>query len=383
VLFDLDELSETARIDFNRDLYRLGFHAMPGPDHDILGLATYGQLDTGQFEEVPPFTTLAGTSEAIREAQLQYIGRFGSTSLQIGGSLSDVTGDETITVLSPFGDFFQTSAIDTQQANAYGYAILRAPQYLEWTLGLSLDKIDEEDRFSRTQLNPKFGLRAELTDAITLRAVYANTLKRRLVADQTLEPTTVAGFSQFYDSFNGTHLRRLGIGLDAQLAKNLWAGVEATHDNMDAPGDGPSSIVDTRVRGYVNTTIGSDFAVSIAPAWERLTSDIVFVLEEVETIELPLTISYFDESGLFGSVRGTLVSQDVSNAGSNFGDDFFVLDATLGYRFADQRGIVSLEVQNLLDSDFGYVERSLINDFTADPRFARDISVLLRASLRF
>jgi tetratricopeptide (TPR) repeat protein len=383
VLFDLDELSETVRIDFDRDLYRLGFHAMPGPDHDILGLVTYGELDTGTSEDAFPFTVVTETNEAIREAQLQYIGRYGPASLQVGGSLSDVTGDESIAILSPFGDFSETEEINTEQANAYGYLIVRAPQFLEWTLGLSVDRIDEEDEFSLTDLNPKLGFRANLTDEITLRGAYTNTTKRRLVADQTLEPTAVSGFSQFFDSFNGTHLERLGLGIDAQLTENLWVGAEATLDDMDAPGEGPSSIKDTRVRGYVNATVNSDIAISIAPAWERLTSDIIFVFEEVETTELPLTISYFGESGIFGSLRGTLVSQDVANAGSKFGDDFFVLDGTLGYRFPDQRGIVSFEVQNLLDSSFGYVERPLISEFSAEPQFARELSVLIRASLRF
>jgi tetratricopeptide (TPR) repeat protein len=382
VLFDLEDLSDTGRIDFDRDIYRVGFHATPGPDHDLLALFSYGDLQTRQSEEAFDEIVLTGTDEVIREGQFQYIGQWNRVSLQSGGSVSHVTGEETFTILSPFGDFFEVKDIDADQANAYAYLVFQAAGSLEWTFGLSIDHIAEEANFSRTRVSPKVGLRWIIADGVTLRAAYTSTVKRRLVADQTLEPTAVAGFGQFVDTFNGTEVERLGVGLDAQLAQNFWMGVEATYDEMDAPGDGGSTVEDTRVRGYANLALGDDVSLSLAPSWERLESDIVFVFDEVETIEVPLTASYFNESGLFGSVRGTFVAQEGAEAGIGFSDEFFVLDAAIGYRFPSQRGLFSVEIRNLLDSDFGYVERTLIDDFTAEPRYARDTAVLARLSLR-
>jgi tetratricopeptide (TPR) repeat protein len=381
VLFDLNELSDTLRVDFERDVYRVGFHAMPSPNEDILGLASYGTLNTGSSEEVFPFTSITDTRETIKEGQFQYINQLGAHILQIGGSVSHVDGDEKSGFLSPFGNFSEITSVNALQANAYGYAILRIPESFEWTLGLGLDHIDEQDDFTRTRLDPKLGVRWLLTDNITLRAAYARALKRRLVADQTLEPTAIAGFDQFFDTFNGTTSELFGIGADARLTDNLWTGVEATQQDMDAPGSGGDNVHEKRVRGYVNATLNENLAVAFAPSWEHLTSDIVFVLKDVETFEQPVTLSYFDESGLFGSLKGTLVSQDGADAVKNFHDNFFVLDAALGYRFPNQRGIAVLEIQNILDSDFGFVERTLIEDFTAGPRFAPDRSILVRVSI--
>lgn len=385
VKFDLNDLSDSAQIDFEREIYRVGFHAMPAPGHDILGLASYGTLDTATDEEVLGITSITDTGEDIKEGQLQYIGQFDTLSLQIGSSVSDVNGDETRGFRFGPIEFVETTPVQATQANIYGYAIFESPGALEWTLGASIDQIDQDNDFSRTRLNPKLGLRWSLTDEITLRAAYAGTLKRRLVADQTLEPTAIAGFNQFFDTFNGTASQRAGVGIDARLTNSLWAGAEATYDDMDAPDDdagGGKDVDETRVRGYLNATLGENLSLAFEPSWSRLTSDIVMVEPELQTLELPLTMSYFGESGLFGSVRGTFVSQDGADAVKDFGDDFFVLDASLGYRFPDQRGLLTLEARNIFDADFGYEERQLLNDFAADPRYARERAILLRLSVR-
>ena len=382
VLFDLDDFSETAEIDFEREVFRLGFHAMPGVGHDVLGLFSHGTLDTATFEDVPPFGSTTDTDETIDEGQFQYIGQRGRHSLQLGGSVSHVEGGKVVGILSDFGDFFVETPIDADQANAYGYATLFWPDAVEWTLGMSVDHVDNEGAYTRTRVNPKLGVRANLTDDITIRAAYLQTLKRRLVADQTLEPTAIAGFTQFFDTFNGTAAERIGAGLDVRLAENLWVGGEATRDDMDVPSTAGSNIDENRIGGYLNATFG-DFAIAFSPSWERLEADALFVVDELDTLELPLMVSYFREGGLFGSVRGSFVVQDGEEDAERFSDEFFVLDAVLGYRFPHQRGVASIEARNILDSNFGFFEQSLVDDLTAEPRFARERTVLGRITLRF
>ena len=46
------------------------------------------------------------------------------------------------------------------------------------------------------------------------------------MANQTIQPTQVAGFNQFFDDFNGTRAWLFGGGLDAHLAEGLNAGAE-------------------------------------------------------------------------------------------------------------------------------------------------------------
>lgn len=382
VLFDMSTFSETVQIEFEREVARVGFHAMPGVGHDVLGLASHGTLETGSSEELFPFTSVTDTEETIKEGQLQYIGQMGPHSIQVGGAISEVEGDEAVGFLSPFGNFITVTPIDVTQGNVYGYGIIRLPETLEWTLGVSFDQVDRDGSYDITTVNPKLGVRWSPADYVTLRAVYLSTLKRRLVADQTLEPTTVAGFNQFFDTFNGSVAERLGVGVDVKVTDALWLGGEATEDAIVAPA-GAGRADESRLRGYVNATVGEHLAVSVEPAWERLTSDILFVLDEVETLEVPMTVRVFNDAGLFGSARGTYVFQDGSDAAVGFDDEFFVVDAALGYRFPNQRGVVSIEARNVLDSNFGFAERILIQDFTAEPRFAPERTITGRASLKF
>ena len=59
----------------------------------------------------------------------------------------------------------------------------------------------------KNQANPKVGATWSLKSGTTLRAAWFKTLKRTLITDQTLEPTQVAGFNQFFDDPSATQSR--------------------------------------------------------------------------------------------------------------------------------------------------------------------------------
>ena len=63
------------------------------------------------------------------------------------------------------------------------------------------------------------------TDRLTLRAAAFRTVKSNIVAQQTIEPTTVAGFNQVFDDFNGTKADQAGIGADYRLTQDVTVGV--------------------------------------------------------------------------------------------------------------------------------------------------------------
>jgi hypothetical protein len=78
--------------------------------------------------------------------------------------------------------------------------------------------------------------------------------------------------------------------------------------------------------------------------------------EKLETQSIPLTVRYFAPSGVFAELSGTYYDQEVS--GGRFldseKDDFFLLDAAVGYRLQKQSGILSLEARNILGQDFSF-----------------------------
>ena len=51
---------------------------------------------------------------------------------------------------------------------------------------------------------PKVGLQWNITDNLRLRLAWFENVKSALAANQTLEPTQVAGFNQLFDDINGT-----------------------------------------------------------------------------------------------------------------------------------------------------------------------------------
>ncbi len=96
---------------------------------------------------------------------------------------------------------------------------------------------------------------------------------------------------------------------------------------------------------------------------------------------------YFAPSGLFAQAGATWVAQEVDLAPSaTFArdeDDFILFDAALGYRLPKRRGVVSLEVRNLLDERFLYQDLDVLTAQQVNPRFIPDRMILVRVTLSF
>ena len=75
----------------------------------------------------------------------------------------------------------------------------------------------------------------ESTPFTTLRLAGFRVAKRSLLANQTLEPTQVAGFNQLYDDFNGTQSWRYGVGIDHQFTSDISVGLEVSRRELDVP----------------------------------------------------------------------------------------------------------------------------------------------------
>ena len=70
-------------------------------------------------------------------------------------------------------------------------------------------------------------------------------LKRTLLNDQTLEPTQVAGFNQFFDDFNLTEAWRYGGAIDQKFTSSLFGGVEFSKRDLTFPETGSFRIPPT------------------------------------------------------------------------------------------------------------------------------------------
>jgi tetratricopeptide (TPR) repeat protein len=69
----------------------------------------------------------------------------------------------------------------------------------------------------------------------TIRGAAFKVLKRTLISNQTIEPTQVAGFNQFFDDANGTEMWRYGVAVDQRFSKSLYGGVELSKRDLKVP----------------------------------------------------------------------------------------------------------------------------------------------------
>ena len=121
-----------------------------------------------------------------------------------------------------------------KHANAYLYSYVNLPGNIVLTIGASGDFFNS-DTLDKNQFNPKLGITWNPAPNTTLRAAAFRALKRTLITNQTLEPTQVAGFNQFYDDRPATDSWRYGVGVDQKFSRNVYGGAEYSHRELDVP----------------------------------------------------------------------------------------------------------------------------------------------------
>ncbi len=269
----------------------------------------------------------------------------------------------------------------TDRENVYLYTHINYFRDVNLTLGLSYDAYKKAFNSPITdsrddKINPKFGVQWNIFDNLRFRAAWFETSKSDFLAQQTLEPTQVAGFNQFFDDRNNTRTERMGVGLDYHLSHRLYGGVEASKRILHVPIWQSTSEVfsfhriwekqkEYLYRAYVYWTPHSYWAIKGELQFEQFKRredrfDLTPI--RIQNLIVPVGIEFFHPSGLFSGITGTFVEQERTpffgvderfRKLTNSGDDaFFMLDAVLGFRLPNRRGLLSLEGRNLLNENF-------------------------------
>ena len=400
----------------DQDTARLGAHYAPRPGIDLIGSLIYSEREDG-LDIVTAGPTIDRNSDTeAYDAQIQGLFRSDRWNLIAGGGLYDITDDSTRTTdfsfllvplpppLEPFCPLpfpgcinAEATEIETEQRNAYGYLNVNYPETVTWTLGLSYDSFDN-GVLETDEVNPKFGVQWDINNRLRLRGTALRMLKRQLIVDQTLEPTSVAGFNQFFDDANGTVVDAYGIGLDVKFKRGLYGGIEATKRELEVPilDFFAGSITDIedhdeeRASAYLYWAPHSDWALRTEVEYERFERHGTGgsnLPTEIKMLRVPLAVRYFNSSGLFGEFGLTYVHQEVGlPPASTFrqdDDDFVVVDAALGFRLPKRRGILSLEVRNLFDKEFLFQDSNLQSSEPSTPRFIPERTIFARFTLAF
>jgi outer membrane receptor protein involved in Fe transport len=309
-------------------------------------------------------------------------------NLVAGGS--SLSGSELIGQPLSASPLLRTQPFDVNDHSLWFYGNFSAAPVLRFTLGGHYEQLTTTVRniraLSVSEYDPKLGVSWDVLPSTTVRAAFFDTLARPLIGDlsfqsgQTIEPTQIAGFNQFFGDTTGTKARRWGVGIDQKfpnpfLAGNtLLLGGEWSQRQLEAPETfGVLTLVPPHIteldanerygRGYLSWLLSERVAFNTAIDYET------FATESVTTIQLlqvPVELRYFDPNGLLGLVRTTIAREqgqffDLSGNVVSGNATFASVDMGIGWRFPGRPFIATLEVQNLLDTHFHFQDTDPLN----------------------
>jgi len=367
---------------------RLGLRHAFSPGSDLIGNFQYANADRSDLDSDPVFTRQdVETDEDAYAGELEYLLRSKYINLVTGAGYTRLKREDDV-----FIDFLgipvvrRTLDSDVDHTNLFLYSYIKPLENLTVTVGGSGDFFDPDDddvQKDQDQFNPKFGIAWNPYTDTTVRGAAFRVLKRTLITDQTVEPTQVAGFNQFFDEVNATDYWVYGGAIDQKFTQSMYGGAEFTYRNLNVPfvdlitGNLKNSNWDEYLaRAYLFWAPHKWLALSAEWLYERLERDEDYGdgTSNADTHSVPLGINFFHPSGLSGSLKGTYKNQEgqfeFKNDIGNFkksDDDFFLVDAAITYRFPKRYGFFTVGVSNLTDENFEYFDTDRDN-----PRFQPD-----------
>ncbi len=382
--FDPNNFFSTERNSTETESIRLGLHQTFTPRSHLLVSFIIQNTDYRYLDTDPFFTLDLATDEDGYMGEIQHL--FHSDRFHITTGAGYFDADQENTDIFFFPPPVVTSS-DINSYNVYLYSNINFPKDVTFTIGASADFFERDDKESddldmdENQFNPKFGITWNPIPATTLRAAVFRTLRRRILSDQTLEPTQVAGFNQFFDDGEGSDSWRYGVAVDQKFSASLYGGVEFSKREIEVPYDfypfPPANPSVERTdweeqlgRAYLYWTPMSWLTLSAEYQYENLERDPAFIgpeyFEEIETHRFPLGIGFFLPCGFSAQMKTTYVDQEgkFGDPFSGFleGDDqFWVVDAAISYRLPKRLGIIALEAKNLFDEKFNFQDTDPAN----------------------
>jgi tetratricopeptide (TPR) repeat protein len=410
MFFDPESFAPNKRTQEEQDSVRIGGNLRLNAHDNLVVSLIHSELDlriTDNTETVDPFfefttDTDINTDIDANSGELQYLRQSNRYTLITGLGYVDQDRDEksllvATTTIPPFpptvNPVQSAENSDTRNTNAYIYTHLEVMKALTWTLGVSYDafqsRVLEEDK-----LSPKTGILWSPHRALTFRAAWFQNIKRPLLTGQTIEPTQIAGFNQFFDDFHGSETERYGVAVDVKMADGLFGGIEFSWRNVDlALFDVTTRVTTIEEQGeefhrvYFNWMLYDCLAFSVEGFWEEydnsgLTTPTPF---ELTTYRYPIGISYQSPIGLYAKVLGTYVDQEMKNTGGGLSqsDNFWVVDATIGYRFPGRLGTIVFGVKNAFDEAFSFQDYNFNTDKALTPFYVPDAQVFGQITLAF
>ena len=272
---------------------------------------------------------------------------------------------------------------DPRQTNAYLYSYVGLPGHVTLTLGGSADFYKSE-LFTRNQFNPKVGLSWNAAPSTTVRVAAFRTLHRAVISSQTIEPTEVSGFNQFFADAEGEEAWRYGLAVDQKFSRRVFGGGEFSWRDLEVPVTlvSDEGVVQERFprherlgRAYGYWTPLDTLAMSVEYLYEQFHRTVASSgaenILDLGTHRIPLGGPYFSATGLSATATATHISQKGTFADLVFSptgeDSFWIVDTAIGYRLPKRFGRLAFQIKNLFDHEFSFQDTDPGNP-TVKPR---------------
>jgi len=192
-----------------------------------------------------------------------------------------------------------------------------------------------------------------------------------MISNQTIEPTQVAGFNQFFNDLEGDEAWRYGVAVDHRFYHNLHGGMELSRRDLDTPYiDAESEVREAEWSeklslAYLFWTPYKWMSTNAEYKWEKFERDLAFTGEELihllETNKLSFNVAAYCPFGITTKFKATFIDQkgEFDPNPTSFitvkdNDRFWVFDLSMIYRLPKRFGLVSIEAKNLFNEEFKF-----------------------------
>jgi tetratricopeptide (TPR) repeat protein len=384
--FEALGIATAQRMTEERSQNRLALRQRLGSRDEVLLLLAEGHV--GQTLDQLDWGITNTQTVGIQTWETQYLHR-GDTLDVILGGIQEETDQRYAFVDVPL-------LIPFRFRSLYGYAHWRPRRDLTLDLGVAAERMDERSiDLSKPYTQPKLGLRWAPWPGTALRLAWIRTVERFVFSDTTLEPTQVAGHTQFFPDFPGTQANIYAVGWDQDLGGGLAWGLSTAYRDLDSPGQDESGLqwsaqTEHDLRAHLDYALDRERLRPWLPGWEATLSvtldaqsyhrpidytgyetitrydprhvHLGAVLRHASGWGLDLALTRVDAQGTHDSIT----RQAFGVAPSEFSDHFWSLDLAVHYPLPRALGHLTLGGMNLLDEGNSYLDMD-----PSQPRFAR------------
>jgi Tfp pilus assembly protein PilF len=401
LLFNPNDFTDSERNTIDTQSSRIGFNYKATPEHTILGSLSYvDRMEQEQTTTTITFpiviTQITTIDDLITErfSELQDIYRIENLNVTTGIADINYNHDdiEYIRQIIPFVSDTTTITprnFDAGYTSIYSYFNWLLTNNFELDFGASYEKYERLDQIV-DRVNPKLGLKINFSENTSFRLASFSIINKPDITHQSLEPTQVTGFNQFYADLQGSKINQHNLAFDTSLSKDATFGISTSYRDIEAPIISAGSInfdelKEIRTQLYVNWIASRYFAISFTPlyeSFENVNSMLLSTPKKLKTISYPLIISTFISNKTKLSLIPTYVNHDYVDASLNENHDSFVVtDLSIAYKLPNRRGNISLGVHNLFDENFNFYNLDYRGE-NNEPRFLPSRSFITKLNIK-